>query len=230
EIKKAQKEEGEYNSNPIEIRMQDGCSEWYRFVIYTLKNEKNTDTQMIGKIVNAQKEVEEQRQMLDRVRRDPLTNLYNREGFEKRYEQINVENSFAYAVMDLDNFKSVNDELGHDGGDRALLLLAETMQKVFDENTIFCRYGGDEFVLCVYDMSRERVEQRMERLVKDMDCRMDYFGKPKQLSISMGAIFTNRKLPQETAFRLADEVLYRVKEHGKNNWCMENIASVPDEK
>lgn len=224
-IEEAKVQNGEINSKPIEIRQQDGSREWYRVVAHTIRDNKGVYSHLIGKLVSAQKEVEEQRQMLDRAQRDPLTGLSNRDGFEQKYEKLKKDQSIVMAVLDLDNFKGVNDTLGHDGGDQALCHLAETMKRTFRENAITCRYGGDEFVICVYDTPRGQVETMLKNMVQKMDFQMEYQGKTRHLSISLGAVYASRKLPKKMMFRAADEILYQVKENGKNNWRMEEVEA-----
>lgn len=217
------RESGEQNSRPFEIPFEDGSSEWYRLVVYAVPDEHGMDTHMIGKLVSAQKEMEEQRQIRERAQRDPLTGLYNRDGFTECFEAVKETSSIAFAVMDIDNFKSVNDQLGHAGGDEALKALADNMSRIFDRKAVLCRYGGDEFILCIFDMDREQVEQLLERLVRSMDYEMDYHGNKKHLSISLGAVYGSCKQSQKQLFQAADEVLYQVKEYGKNNWSMKNL-------
>ena len=159
--------------------------------------------------------------MLDRAQKDPLTGLYNRKRFSKEFEKIEPKESIAYAVLDIDNFKQVNDTLGHAGGDEALKCLAGKIRNIFKGKVIYGRFGGDEFVICTYDMSREKVESLFEKLVQEMKCKLEYQGKEKDLSISLGAVYRQRKLPLETLLKDADAVLYDVKENGKNSWKMD---------
>ena len=71
--------------------------------------------------------------------------------------------------MDIDNFKSVNDTLGHAGGDEALKLLADTMRLVFGTHVLMARFGGDEFVLCIQNRDQEGVQAQLEKLFKEAD-------------------------------------------------------------
>ena len=125
--------------------------------------------------------------------------------------------------MDIDNFKGVNDTLGHDGGDEALKLLTQKLKEIFEKTAVIARYGGDEFILCVYKSDRQETEKMLEELVKKMDRDFQYGDNHVKLSISLGAVFSEEKIAYEELFRKSDNVLYKVKENGKNNYSIKNI-------
>lgn len=210
-----------YNSHPFKLRMNDGTMEWYRIVFYALKDEYDVESHIIGKLVSAKQEMVEQEQFINRAQRDPLTGLYNRDGFMEKYATMEVKKSLTYAILDIDNFKQINDKIGHVGGDAALKILADTLSAVFEKQAIVGRYGGDEFMVCVYDMDQYEVAALFDKLVKAMDRDMDYQGKIKHLSISLGATYVGQKMPLDVLLKSADKVLYLVKEQGKNNWNMD---------
>ena len=103
----------------------------------------------------------------------------------------------------------------------SLWALANTLSAVFEKQAIVGRYGGDEFMVCVYDMDQYEVAALFDKLVKAMDRDMDYQGKIKHLSISLGATYVGQKMPLDVLLKSADKVLYLVKEQGKNNWNMD---------
>lgn len=210
-----------YNSHPFKLRMDDATMEWYRVIFYVLKDEYDVESHIIGKLVSAKQEMVEQEQFINRAQRDPLTGLYNRDGFMEKYATMEVKKSLTYAILDIDNFKQVNDKIGHAGGDAALKILADTLSAVFEKQAIVGRYGGDEFMVCVYDMDQYEVAALFDKLVKAMDRDMDYQGKIKHLSISLGATYVGQKMPLDVLLKSADKVLYLVKEQGKNNWNMD---------
>ncbi len=117
----------EQNENSAEFQLKNKNGElfWYKLIAH--KIESGSLKQLIGKMVCVQDEMEEKQLMRDKAEKDPLTGIYNREGFVQKvkniYEQGKTE--VSYAVMDIDNFKTVNDTLGHAGGDVALKILAE---------------------------------------------------------------------------------------------------------
>lgn len=152
-----------------------------------------------------------------------IRTIYNRDGFMEQYATMDVKESLTYAILDIDNFKQVNDKIGHAGGDAALKVLADTLSDVFQKQAIVGRYGGDEFMVCVYDMDKVEVAALFDKLVKAMNRDLDYQEKIKHLSISLGAAYTGQKMPMDVLLKSADKVLYMVKEQGKNNWNMDVI-------
>lgn len=156
---------------------------------------------------------------------DALTGLNNRYGLRDAMERIYEKKHFPllFAIMDIDNFKSVNDTLGHAGGDEALKLLADTLRDIFGPRVVLARFGGDEFVLCVDRKDVELVQPKLEELVTRM-CRTFSYGEDSvPLSISLGAVYMTKELPYEELFKATDGVLYTVKEHGKNSFKIKNL-------
>ena len=216
--------EGQGAQTEFQLTDADGYTQWYRLIGHSVTDSNGKVMHIIGKLVNIQKEMEEKLEIADKAQRDPLTGLYNRDGFSQNYESLcmtlNENDSLLFAVMDLDNFKNVNDTLGHAGGDEALLRLSYNLKKTFAENAVIARYGGDEFMLCASGMDEETARVRLAQLVESMDCQFTYQGLTQKLSISLGAVYTSQKLSMNILFKEADKVLYKTKEAGKNSYCL----------
>lgn len=210
------------NMPEIQLVDKNGLKQWYRVVTHTIYDDSQKPQHIIGKIVNVQKEMDEKQKIADKAHKDPLTGVYNREGFDvytqKLYEEIDKHLPMVLAVLDYDNFKRVNDTLGHAGGDEALKLLAQTLQEAFKEDGIVCRYGGDEFMFLVYDVDENTIEDRIASVVRQINRELFYQGMSVTLSISLGAVYTKTHQPFETLFKMADESLYMTKAKGKNNY------------
>ncbi|MBR0039923.1 MAG: EAL domain-containing protein [Oscillospiraceae bacterium] len=146
---------------------------------------------------------------------DALTGLFNRGAYELLMESVDVEH-MALLVVDVDNFKQVNDTFGHAMGDRVLKRVAEILQNSFRSVDIICRVGGDEFVVIM-----TRVNSAMRHLVKDkIDRANELLCHPKDdlppISLSVGVAFADRENPQGDIFSDADAAAYRVKRAGGN--------------
>ncbi len=219
------KKSAENISVAFTIRMKTGEKQWYKLIAYTINDAKGNTAHVIGKLVSAQEEMEEKQQIQDKAQRDPLTGLYNRDGLKENFGKIYRDSllPITFAIMDIDNFKGVNDTLGHDGGDEALKLLTQKLKEIFEKTAVIARYGGDEFILCVYKSDRQETEKMLEELVKKMDRDFQYGDNHVKLSISLGAVFSEEKIAYEELFRKSDNVLYKVKENGKNNYSIKNI-------
>ncbi|MBQ8823467.1 MAG: GGDEF domain-containing protein [Lachnospiraceae bacterium] len=211
------------------FRMTDieGNKQWYRLLFRVIYKNDGTPQSVIGKICNVQKTVEELQQAEDRAQRDALTGIYNRKGFDKQLGllQENTENYLpaTLAVIDLDDFKGVNDTLGHAGGDAVLQLLVGKLQNIFDENTISARFGGDEFMMYIYGQEMASVEELLGRLVKEMDMSFTYHNISRKISVSVGAAYTESKKAFEEMFEVADKALYETKELGRNGYVLREI-------
>ena len=204
----------------IQLSNKNGEVFWYKLITHKIHDDNGNLKQLIGKMICVQDEVEEKQMMREKAEKDPLTGIYNREGFMQKIAAVSKEeiSAVCYAVMDIDDFKKVNDTLGHAGGDEALKMLAEQIQNLYPEKSIVARYGGDEFVLFFWDTKMQKVEMLLDKLVSTMNCDMIYQGVAKRISISLGAVYTSQKIPYSELFEAADEVLYQVKKSGKNNY------------
>ena len=156
---------------------------------------------------------------------DALTGIWNREGFYSTYK--NYEEQYkgkrAVAFLDMDDFKSVNDTLGHGGGDEALILLANTLKEIFPSDAIISRFGGDEFVLAIFNiMDVDLLHLQCKQLVMDMNQRMAFNGASKHISISMGIVVSENE-SLDFMLEEADELLYKTKEFGKNNYLLREV-------
>ncbi|MBQ7918384.1 MAG: GGDEF domain-containing protein [Lachnospiraceae bacterium] len=221
-------EDNKETTQPFKLTDVDGNEQWYRLVFHIIYKNDGSPRNVIGKLCNVQKEVEELQQMEDIALRDPLTGVYNRKGFDKSLrlleENAKEHQPFSLVVMDLDNFKGVNDTLGHAGGDAVLQLLAGKLQEVFTTNTVIARFGGDEFMLCVYNTDKERVAKLLGKLVKEMDINFLYQEQTRKISISVGAVFSDRLEEFDALFEEADKALYETKERGKNGFVINELA------
>ncbi len=216
------KENESTTTDDFELEDSAGAKQWYRMIAYRIAGGDGQPSHLIGKIVNVQDAVEERQRIQNVADRDALTGIYNRTGYEKRVRELSEKYgekaSVTFAVLDLDNFKSVNDSLGHAGGDEALKLLAGRLDRMSGENTIVARYGGDEFVVCMFAVGQADGRKIFETLVSGMDTDMNYQGHIHHLAISLGAVYADHVLPFAALFVAADEVLYQVKSAGKNGF------------
>lgn len=175
-----------------------------------------------GKI-GAKNEVRETREEADR---QPLTGLLNRRAWEREVKGALAAGKRGYLVMlDLDHFKEVNDNLGHQEGDRILKEMAEMLRQTFREVDIIGHIGGDEFcVFLVGDFEKEVVDQRMEYLMR---LRRKEFpsknGGTFTLSLSAGyAAVSDHGTSLENLVAAADAALYWQKEHGRDGFARWN--------
>ena len=156
------------------------------------------------------------------ARTDSLTNIYNRYGFDELAEKIiskNPQTHFVAALLDIDDFKFINDIYGHGYGDKALKRLADSMKAFFPSDAILGRNGGDEFCVLLPNYTFEEAEAQLQQftsLPKTFSCR----GREQQFYISLGyAEYPTFASSLSQLMRCADAALYEIKLHGKNG-CM----------
>lgn len=151
--------------------------------------------------------------------KDPLTGIFNRRYISKSLNEQQIQGgSFAVVLMDLDYFKSINDQYGHDVGDEVLKSVAKILNAQITEQDIVGRFGGEEFIFVLCDKNLEQAVKIAE------NCRTVIAGKPfdvdrnqkLNLSASFGVALSTPDLSKDLVIRLADQALYLAKANGRN--------------
>lgn len=145
---------------------------------------------------------------------DLLTGLSNRRGFMAHLQRTRVGRHGSLVLLDLDDFKQINDRHGHEIGDRVLEQVGRTLQQ--GEGVLVSRFGGEEFVLLFNEQSADRVLSRCEVLQHEFANR-EVAGL--RITVSMGVAHWQGEWHFDSLFRRADEALYRAKREGKNRVC-----------
>lgn len=156
---------------------------------------------------------------------DSLTGIFNR-GACKELVSNYIENKSndlygAFFIIDIDNFKGVNDNLGHKIGDDVLKDLADNLKRLFRKSDIVGRWGGDEFIVFMKDLdfSNLHVASKIAtNLCNTMNKTVTYNDISQNISLSIGIVFTKDNINFTELYQKADEILYTVKENGKNGF------------
>ena len=156
------------------------------------------------------------------ARTDSLTNIYNRYGFDELAEKIiskNPQTHFVAALLDIDDFKFINDIYGHSYGDKALKSLADSMKAFFPSDALLGRNGGDEFCILLPNCTFKEADKQLQQFTK-LPKTFSYHGKELAFYISLGyAEYPTFANSHSQLMRCADAALYEIKLHGKNG-CM----------
>jgi len=153
---------------------------------------------------------------------DALTRLSNRAAFDEYFTQSLVRfhhkpYELSLAVIDIDDFKKINDTYGHTAGDKTLQVIANTIQKKVSKDAFVARYGGEEFVL-IYTQQKEASLIKELNLINKNIARLPFKFKNNKVSItlSIGATHITKEDNIHTAFERADQAMYQAKGKGKN--------------
>jgi diguanylate cyclase (GGDEF)-like protein len=174
---------------------------------------------------------ERTRQLHHLAHHDPLTQLPNRRHLSARLASALSRAAasgqrLALLFVDVDNFKSINDTLGHNFGDRVLQGIAKRLQVAAGANTLLARLGGDEFtVLCEDVKSVEEVASRATAIVTTLQHPLTIDGRALSTSASVGAsLYPDHAEDAEGLLRAADVALFRAKELGRNRFALYRAA------
>lgn len=167
--------------------------------------------------------------MAVRVRTDHLTGLLNRSGFRQEVKEAVKAHpgQGVMIIMDLDNFKNINDKYGHPEGDVALQSFARQLEEFFNRSgDIIARFGGDEFAVFVgRSLTAGEADGMLHKFVNRVRETFEAEYPGEGLSVSAGAAFVPGKYDVEKFYRQIDAALYEAKRNGKDSYLFANIES-----
>ena len=197
-------------------RKINGEFHWVKLVVHVFKEKFMDNMYALLYLKDIDIEKRQQLETEEEASRDPLTNVYNRRALEReivRYMIKTPDAKGALIVLDLDNFKHINDEYGHLEGDAALKHLTEALMTTFRRKDLVGRLGGDEFLVFISNINETSI---LERRMRELFCKLRRYTKI-QLSCSAGITFVNaQNFSYETSLQEADQALYLSKQSGKN--------------
>ncbi|MCD6172710.1 MAG: diguanylate cyclase, partial [Sulfurimonas sp.] len=176
-----------------------------------------------GRDVTALKKVQNELKLLAST--DPMTKLYNRRQFTESSESIldlskRNQTDLSVIMIDIDNFKNINDKYGHKVGDEVIITLASILKELSRKSDIVSRWGGEEFVILLPETNidgafviSEKIRTKVENLIMNIEKNKEF-----KFTISLGVSKVNNKddLNIEASINRADKALYEAKESGKN--------------
>lgn len=165
---------------------------------------------------------QELRAISEKVREDQLTGALNRRGFEDMFntELARIERSgkpLCISLMDIDNFKKLNDRLGHQAGDEALKHLVQVIKEVLRPTDVVARYGGEEFVILLPESSLNEAATVMRRVQRELTKRFFLHNNERVLiTFSAGVTMYVKGERRDDVVDRADHAMYQAKKSGKN--------------
>ena len=181
-----------------------------------------------GKAVEAlyvARDVTEEKLMRRQAEYDSMTGVLNRGAFDQIINLMEKDKrDFALVIVDVDNFKNINDTCGHAAGDSVLKRVSKLLVEGFRSIDRVYRIGGDEFAVVMMDVTSKHaytIGKKISAINKQLATRD---GDAPAVSLSVGAAFMDRENPGESLFKDADLALYYVKEHGRNGFHVYSAA------
>lgn len=224
-------DDDEIRSFVAEVRIKNSNTDsygWYRISGMLVKDKHlGINLKFIGKIENADEQIAEEKNLVQRAENDLLTGVLNKKTMEEKVTDAlgELEGNYRciFFMVDLDNFKNVNDKLGHIYGDKAIVDTANCLSEIFPNNAYIGRLGGDEFAVCAkYDaFDKESLTDYIKKKAEKI-CevnRRTYVNGSVSVSISSSvgiAVAPDFGQDFETIYKMADKALYRSKNGGKN--------------
>lgn len=207
---------------PFEYRRlePDGSYRWVKLVLRTFREMESGDVHIFVYAFDIEKEVRDRELLLKSAQTDLFTGLYNKATTELIIGEEIRKGAGILLLLDVDNFKNINDNYGHMIGDRVLKQISELLTRTFRKIDIVGRTGGDEFTIYIKDtadltMAEERVTALLDSLRGGVICD----NKRIIVTISVGIVVVDEKIDSFTvAYNRADSALYQVKGTGKNGY------------
>lgn len=213
-----------------EFRLVDleGEFHWYRLNGKCIFDENNDVKKFVGTIQNSDDQISHENMLKNKAEHDLLTGLLNKITIQEAVDATILGGSYsayAFYIIDLDNFKAVNDNLGHAAGDKVLTDVASKLQLVFNEVDLIGRLGGDEFavLLVIPSMMVSQAEKLITEKAKLLNeiLREEYGDNDITIKVSASigiATYPADGEDFQTLYQHADRALYHSKENGKNQF------------
>lgn len=221
-----------YEEFDLRIAKVDGTYLWCNARITVQYQSDQTPLKFVGVITNIDAQKRAEQMLQERAERDDLTELFNKsagKGYVQTYlshTQTNMQSAFI--MIDLDNFKQVNDRYGHLMGDMIIKQVAATIRNMFRADDIVTRMGGDEFMVLMKNLpSKDILEARLNTLITVFHQVLHEQVPEAHLGCSIGvALFPDHGTCYQDLFRHADQALYQVKMQGKNKYLIYDVNHI----
>lgn len=207
---------GDQHEVQYRMKRRDGTDMWVHDIGRKTVADNGREA-IISVLVDISEQINAKKELEKAADKDPLTGLFNRKAGQNRIENaMHSSGGYLFVIMDLDNFKQVNDLYGHQQGDRALHEFAALLTHTFRRTDILFRLGGDEFgVFFSAPRNLGVLERKLNSVVQSYQALTQKHWPAARSSVSIGGVYG--QLPREFSelYRTADQVLYEVKNAGK---------------
>ncbi|MFD1736720.1 diguanylate cyclase domain-containing protein [Bacillus salitolerans] len=213
-------------SSKVEFRISlpEGPEKWVVQTATPVQDQDGTVTKIIGQIFDITKQVKLEQKLKQLAYYDDLTDLPNRKALDRHIQKALArskrhEHNFTLMFIDLDDFKKVNDTMGHEAGD---VLLKEVVKRINDcirDEDLISRIGGDEFIIVFEETNKDVIEDIAERILEFVAEPYHIHDQEVKISLSIGvSMYPDDGTDKETLIDHADKAMYYAKHNGKNNY------------
>ncbi len=217
-----------------EVRMvcSGGRLRWCELVSSVVRDRDGRPQHVLVYVVDITRHKRSQAALRDLATRDPLSGLANRRWFElqlARHLRTSATEGprGALVVMDLDNFKRVNDTLGHQAGDRLIIEVAVTLRRHLRDRDLVARLGGDEFAVVLHDGDCWAAESVARKLVLAVRDEVNNGSGGVTVSLGVAPFDLFKGVNARDALRSADAAMYTVKRSGRNGYTVAGASEGP---
>lgn len=212
----------EYHSTEFKLNTKNGGFQWYFSTFSTIYDEEGNALRVVGLLRNIHAQKVEQQKLLIRAETDQMTGLYNKATTESKIQaslrELNGNSYEVLMLVDIDDFKKINDTFGHLKGDDVIIDIAKTLQEYKGDYGIAGRLGGDEF--CVFLTNVLDTQLACEKAVLIAERLREIYHDECQVTLSIGIAATNQQIPYNVLLENADTALYQAKLNGKNRYYL----------
>ncbi|NCC54143.1 MAG: EAL domain-containing protein [Erysipelotrichia bacterium] len=204
------------------LRLINGEYQWAKIIYSILTVDKSEDIYAYTYVMNIHDEKQRELELMRKAQLDSLTGLLNRSTAKTMINQILSRYDHLQGclfILDIDNFKLVNDCFGHVSGDKILIENAIKIKSLFRKDDIVCRLGGDEFIVMCNNISEENIIKKAKEICEIVCTQYTYEQTMFETSVSIGiAMIPEHGYDFDTLYHKADMALYESKKSGKKNF------------
>lgn len=219
------KSDGKMREKEFRLKVKDGSYRWFNVKSIIEYDEYCRPVRLTAKMTEYSNTKKEAMEFKLKSQTDKLTGLLNKEAFEKEMNIMLtkdlIDNDFQgfLLILDLDDFKHVNDTYGHQMGDEVLKAVAALLKSHFRHSDLVGRFGGDEFVMCVKSMDNvDKISEKSRNLLEDISAIRFEGYDDLVISCSIGITKVDHGESYYTLFTQSDAAMYKAKRKGKNKF------------
>lgn len=207
------------HSAEYKLQTKNGDYEWYYSTFSAIKNPNGATTRVVGVLRNINQQKIEQLRLLNKSEQDAMTGLFNKITTELKVQEHlkSLNSTGVIMILDIDDFKNINDTYGHLIGDEVIIEIANAMKHFSTGYDIAGRIGGDEFLLYLNNVLDMKFAcEKAEKIANRVRSRFPGNDGNCKVTLSIGIAATNSPIPYTTFIENADNALYQSKSKGKN--------------